>query len=61
MNHPKIYRIVRALALVFALFGADDAMVMCNSRFCRQMPKVWPELNEGIGFVDYVRLVAEKG
>lgn len=42
----------------FALFGPDDAMVMCNSRFCRQMPDVWPALAEGMSFTVYVDLIS---
>lgn len=42
----------------FALFGPDDRMVMHNSRFCRQMPDVWERLTEGMGFDDYVDMLA---
>ncbi|MEM7545008.1 MAG: PAS-domain containing protein [Pseudomonadota bacterium] len=42
----------------FALFGPDDRMVMCNTRFCRLMPDVWRELREGISFDDYVELIS---
>ena len=56
-----LYNALEAVQEGFALFGADDAMVMCNSRFCRQMPAVWRELREGLPFEDYIRLVSEKG
>jgi hypothetical protein len=42
----------------FALFDADDVLVMCNSRFGMALPDVQPKLRPGLGFVDYVRLVA---
>lgn len=43
----------------FALFGPDDCMVMCNTRFCRMIPDVWENLREGISFDDYVKLVGQ--
>jgi len=42
----------------FALFDADDRLVMCNSRFGMALPDVVPLLRPGLRFVDYVRLVA---
>lgn len=42
----------------FALFDADDNLVMCNSRFGAAMPDVAIHLRPGLGFVDYVRHVA---
>lgn len=56
-----LFNALEAVQEGFALFGADDAMVMCNSRFCRQMPKVWRELREGLPFEDYIQLVSRKG
>lgn len=56
-----LYNALEAVQEGFALFGADDALVMCNSRFCRQMPNVWPELGEGVTFDEYVRLLADRG
>ena len=43
----------------FALFDADDTLVMCNSRFCVQMPDIRPRLEPGMAFADYVRAVSE--
>jgi len=43
----------------FALFNADDVMVMCNSRFGMHMPDVRPQLRAGLTFHDYVRLVSQ--
>ncbi len=43
----------------FALFDADDVLVMCNSRFCMHVPEVRARLSPGLGFADYVRLVSE--
>lgn len=54
-----LYNAIEVVQEGFALFGADDALVMCNSRFCRQLPDVWPHLGEGVTFAEYVRLLAE--
>lgn len=48
---------LEALQEGFALFGADDRLIMFNQRFCRQMPDVVEHLREGLSFEDYVRLV----
>lgn len=42
----------------FALFDANDVLIMCNSRFAAQLPDVAPRLGPGLKFVDYVRMVA---
>ncbi|MEM7524102.1 MAG: PAS-domain containing protein, partial [Pseudomonadota bacterium] len=54
-----LYNALEAVEEGFALFDSDDLMVMCNSRFCRQMPDVWDRLSEGMRFDDYVRMVSE--
>ncbi|WP_425032590.1 PAS-domain containing protein [Pelagibius sp.] len=43
----------------FALFNADDVMVMCNSRFGMHMPDIRAQLRPGLAFQDYVRLVSQ--
>ena len=43
----------------FALFNAEDELVMCNSRFCVQMPDIRPQLEPGLPFEDYVRSISE--
>ncbi len=42
----------------FALFDADDVLVMCNSRFGLYMADVRPHLKPGLRFGDYVGLVS---
>lgn len=42
----------------FALFGPDDVLVMCNSRFCSQMADIRGRLRPGMSFSDYVSLVS---
>ncbi|HPE24311.1 PAS-domain containing protein [Albidovulum sp.] len=42
----------------FALFDADDRMVMCNSRFSRQLADIRDGLGPGLSFADYVRMVS---
>ncbi|MBC2835417.1 PAS-domain containing protein [Gemmobacter straminiformis] len=42
----------------FALFDADDVLVMCNSRFGMHMADVRPHLTPGLRFGDYVGLVS---
>ena len=42
----------------FALFDPEDRLVMCNSRFGRHMPDIYPLFKPGLGFDAYVHLVA---
>jgi len=43
----------------FALFDAQDMLVMWNSRFCAGLPDLRRRIGAGLGFRDYVRLVSE--
>lgn len=38
----------------FALFGPDDVLVLCNARFCADLPDLRPSLVPGLTFADYV-------
>ena len=42
----------------FALFDADERLVLCNTRFARPIGDVHPRLAPGLSFVDYVSLVS---
>ena len=42
----------------FGLFGPDDVMVMCNTRFGLQLPDIRPALVPGLGFADYIDLAS---
>lgn len=42
----------------FALFGPDDVLVLCNSRFCADLPDLRPALQPGLRFESYVAGVA---
>ncbi|MGL4309077.1 MAG: PAS-domain containing protein [Paracoccaceae bacterium] len=42
----------------FALFDANDILVMCNSRFGMHMSDIRPHLKPGLTFTDYVSLVS---
>ncbi|WP_284164399.1 PAS-domain containing protein [Frigidibacter sp. SD6-1] len=42
----------------FALFGADERLVLCNSRFGMQLGGIHQELRPGLSFTDYVGLVS---
>jgi signal transduction histidine kinase len=42
----------------FALFGADDMLILANARFCDGLPDVRPALAQGLTFADYVAAVA---
>lgn len=42
----------------FALFGPDDVLVLCNSRFCADLPDLRPALLPGLRFEAYVAGVA---
>ncbi|MEX0350604.1 MAG: PAS-domain containing protein [Paracoccaceae bacterium] len=43
----------------FALFNAEDELVMCNSRFGMHMPDIRRKLKPGLVFPDYVQIVSE--
>jgi signal transduction histidine kinase len=42
----------------FALFDAQDVLVMCNSRFNALLPDIRPQLLPGLRFEDYLRIAA---
>lgn len=42
----------------FALFGADEMLVMCNSRFGMHLRDIYRQLRPGLRFADYVGLVS---
>ncbi|MEP1201297.1 MULTISPECIES: PAS-domain containing protein [Rhodobacterales] len=42
----------------FALFDADDGLVLSNSRFCRDLSDVSERLVTGLSFEDYVALIS---
>ena len=50
---------IEAVREGFALFGADDRLVMRNTRFCSLLPDVKARLTAGMAFADYVDAVAE--
>lgn len=43
----------------FALFNAQDELVMCNSRFGKHMRDIYHLFKPGLAFAEYVRLVSE--
>ncbi|WP_306152793.1 PAS-domain containing protein [Roseovarius sp. MMSF_3281] len=43
----------------FALFNADEELVMCNSRFGMHMPDIRSALSPGLSFAQYVELVSQ--
>lgn len=48
---------IEAIEEGFALFDADDLMVLCNSRFCRDFTDVRPKLVPGMSFTRYVEKI----
>ncbi len=42
----------------FALFGRDEKLVLCNSRFGLHMPDIQGRLKPGLRFTEYVELVS---
>ena len=42
----------------FALFGPDDLLILCNSRFCADLPDLRPLLQPGLPFARYVQGVS---
>ena len=49
---------IEAVREGFALFGADDVLLLYNDRFCWQLPDVRRDLSAGMTFRDYVGLVS---
>ncbi|MEM8958489.1 MAG: PAS-domain containing protein [Pseudomonadota bacterium] len=49
---------IEAVQEGFALFGPDERLVMCNSRFGQQMPDIQNRLEPGLSFDEYVNLVS---
>lgn len=49
---------IEAIEEGFALFDATAGLVLCNSRFCRDLADIRPLLSPGIGFADYVETVS---
>ncbi|MCC5993596.1 MAG: PAS-domain containing protein [Rhodobacteraceae bacterium] len=43
----------------FAMFDAQDRLIMWNSRFCADLPDVRSRIGTGLSFRDYVRLLSE--
>jgi two-component system, sensor histidine kinase len=54
-----LYDAIEAVKEGFALFDADDVLVMYNSRFAQTLPDVADKLGPGLRFVDYVRFVSQ--
>lgn len=49
---------IEAVQEGFALFDADDVLIMCNSRFNALLPDIVHGLKPGLCFDDYLRLAA---
>ena len=50
---------IEAIQEGFALFDANDRLVLCNSRFGMHMPDIHDHLLSGLLFDNYVRMVSE--
>ena len=50
---------IEAVQEGFALFDADERLVLCNSRFGQQLPDVKARVEPGLTFGDYVDLVSQ--
>ena len=50
---------IEAIQEGFALFDANDRLVLCNSRFGMHMPDIHDRLLPGLLFDNYVRMVSE--
>lgn len=54
-----LFNALEAVQEGFALFNADDVLVMCNSRFGMHMPDIKAHLRPGLSFQQYVHLVSQ--
>lgn len=50
---------IEAVREGFALFGPDNILIMCNSRFAQQMPDVKARAVPGLSFDDNVKIVSQ--
>lgn len=50
---------IEAVEEGFALFGADEHMVLCNARFCRHFPDLQAVLHPGLSYDDYILRVSQ--
>ncbi len=53
-----LYDALEAVREGFALFDADDLLVMCNDRFGTALPDIATHLQPGLAFVAYAKLCA---
>ncbi|MFW2587078.1 PAS-domain containing protein [Sagittula sp. SSi028] len=52
---------IEAVSEGFALFDADDYLVMANARFCQQFVDVRKALLPGLPFTEYVQMISQSG
>ena len=52
---------VEAMSEGFALFDSDDRLVMCNTKFIQQNPKIASVLTAGTSYAEILRAIAESG
>lgn len=52
---------VEVIAQGFALFGADERMVICNKHFCDNLEEVKAHLKPGLEFERYIQLLSTSG
>ena len=52
---------IESISEGFALFDADDRLVMCNSNYRNLYPLAWDVMVPGAAFTDMARVAAERG
>jgi PAS domain S-box-containing protein len=60
-SHRILEEAVEAMSEGFALFDRDDRLVMCNTKFIQQHPKIASLLTPGVGYPQILRAIAESG
>ena len=57
----RLTEAIESISEGFALFDADERLVLCNSKYCSMFPATADLLEPGIAFADFVRATAASG
>ena len=60
-SHVRLIEAIESVPQWFALFGADDRLVICNRKYRDELSGTGPEVQPGDSFESIVRRTAERG
>ncbi|WP_172328612.1 PAS-domain containing protein [Mangrovicoccus sp. HB161399] len=58
-DRANLSNAIEAIQEGFALFDAEERLVLCNSRFCQHLPDIQARMEPGLQFNAYVDMVSE--